>query len=190
MSYPFHDIQHIFQPYLDELLAHSSMWKDHPEHLHQIFLHCRHYNIRLNPHKCVFCVDSGRLLGFILSKDRIRLDPFKVEDIFNLPSPSSLHQLQSLQGKENFLHHFISNYAEVAKGFTHLLKKDVPFCWDEISQQYFDRLKTFLVNAPLLHPPNYHRDFTLYLAAAFSTITMVLVQDDDDDNKHVIYYLS
>ena len=47
-----------------------------------------------------------------------------------------------------------------------------------------------LANAPLLRPSNYHRDFTLYLAAAFSTIAMVLVQDDDDSTEHVIYYLS
>ena len=47
-----------------------------------------------------------------------------------------------------------------------------------------------LVNAPLLHSPNYHRDFSRYLAAAFNTISMVLVQDDDDGNEHVIYYLS
>ena len=46
-----------------------------------------------------------------------------------------------------------------------------------------------MVNAPLLCPPDYHRDFTLYLAAAFSTIAMVLVQDDDDGNEHVVYYL-
>ena len=42
----------------------------------------------------------------------------------------------------------------------------------------------------MLRPPNYHRDFTLYLAATFSTIAMVLVQDDDDGNEHVVYYLS
>ena len=41
-----------------------------------------------------------------------------------------------------------------------------------------------------MRPTNYHHDFTLYLAAAFSTIAMVLVQDDDDKNEHVIYYLS
>ena len=64
------------------------------------------------------------------------------------------------------------------------------FHWDEIAQQSFEKLKTLLVNAPLLRPPNYHRDFTLYLAAAFSTIAMVLVQDDDDGNEHVVYYLS
>ena len=61
---------------------------------------------------------------------------------------------------------------------------------DDIAQKSFEKLKTLLVNAPLLRPPNYHRDFTLYLAAAFSTIAMVLMQDDDDGNEHIFYYLS
>lgn len=122
MSYAFHDIHHIIQPYLDDLPAHSARREDHLEHLRQIFLRCRRYNIRLNPHKCVVFMDSGHLLGFIVSKDGICLDPLKVEAIINLPSPSSLYQLQSLQGKANFLQFFIPNYAEVAKGFTCLLK--------------------------------------------------------------------
>ena len=78
-------------------------------------------------------MDSSRLLGFIVSKDGIRLDPLKVKAIVNLPSPSSLYQLQSLQGKANFLRRFIPNYAEVAKGFTRLLNKNVPFHWDDIA---------------------------------------------------------
>ena len=56
--------------------------------------------------------------------------------------------------------------------------------------KFFLRPKTLLVNAPLLRPPNYHRDFSLYLVIAFNTISMVLVQDDDDGNEHVVYYLS
>ena len=91
MSYAF--IKRIVKPYLDDLPAHSAKRRDHPNHLRQICLHCRHYNIRLNAHMFFFCVDSGRLLGFIISKDGIRLDPLKVEAIINLPSPSSLHQL-------------------------------------------------------------------------------------------------
>ena len=71
-------------------------------------------------------MDSGHLLEFIVSKDGIRLDPLKVEAIVNLPSPSSLHQLQSLHGKSNFLRRFILNYVEVAKGFTRLLKQTIP----------------------------------------------------------------
>jgi hypothetical protein len=67
MSYAFHDIKHIVQPYLDDLPAHSLRRVDHPMHLRAIFVRCRFYHIRLNPHKCVFCVESGRLLGFIVS---------------------------------------------------------------------------------------------------------------------------
>lgn len=51
-------------------------------------------------------------------------------------------------------------------------------------------MKVVLINAPLLHPPTYHCDYFLYLAAASSTIAMELVQDDDIGHEHVIYYLS
>jgi hypothetical protein len=54
MSYAFHDIKHIVQPYLDDLPAHSMHRSDHPAHLRAIFLRCRFYRIHLNPHKCVF----------------------------------------------------------------------------------------------------------------------------------------
>ena len=64
--------------------------------------------------------------------------PLKFKAIINLPSPSLLHQLQSQQGKANFLQCFIPNYDEVAKGFTRLLKQGIPFCWDEIAQKSFD----------------------------------------------------
>jgi hypothetical protein len=33
MSYAFHDIKHIFQPYWDDFLAHSLCQVDHPNHL-------------------------------------------------------------------------------------------------------------------------------------------------------------
>eukprot|EP00253_Pinus_taeda_P031901 PITA_31901 len=69
----------------------------------------------MNPHKCVFCIETGRLLGFVVSKAGIRVDPSKVEAIVKLPPPSTLCQLQSLQGKANFLRRFIPNYAEIMK---------------------------------------------------------------------------
>lgn len=190
MSYAFHDIKHIVQPYLDDLLAHSLHRADHLVHLRAIFMRCRHYRIRLNPHKCVFCIEMGRLLGFVVSKAGIRVDPSKVKAIMKLPPPSSLRQLQILQGKASFLRRFIPNYAEVTKGFTRLLKQNTPFYWDEIAQKYFDALKHTLTHAPLLHPPNYNQDYFLYLAASHSTIGMVLVQEDEFGTEHVIYYLS
>jgi hypothetical protein len=189
MSYTFHDIKHIVQSYLDDLPTHSMCRVDHPTHLRAIFVRCRFYRIRLNPHKCVFCVEFDCLLGFIISRQGIRVDPIKVEAILNLPPPSTLRQLQSLQGKANFLRRFIPNYTEITRGFTWLLKKDSEFVWDTIANNAFEALKLSLTRAPLLFPPDYSRDYFLYLAASEYTIGMVLVQEDDAHDKHVVITL-
>jgi hypothetical protein len=135
-------------------------------------------------------VESSRLLGFNVLHQGIRVHPLKVEVILNLPPPSTLRQLQSLQGKENFLRHFIPNYAEITHGFMWLLKKGSEFIWDTIANKYFEYFQLSLTCAPLLFPPDYSRDYFLYLATSDYTIGMVLIQEDDANNEHVIYYLS
>ena len=72
----------------------------------------------------------------------------------------------------------------------HLLKKGVPFYWDEATQRSFEVLRHALTSAPLLRPPNYNKYFLLYLATVELTIGMVLVQEDDLLEENVIYYLS
>ena len=71
-----------------------------------------------------------------------------------------------------------------------LLKKDTPFVLDDFVQHVFDNLKHALTHAPMLQPPNYTKDYSLYVAASLSTIGMVLVQTYEHDQEHVIYYAS
>ena len=89
------------EPYLNDLPAHSKQRDIHLDHLRALFLRCCHFNIRFNPHKCVFCVEVVRLLGFIVSKDGIHIDPLKIESILALPAPTNFTELQIFQGKEN-----------------------------------------------------------------------------------------
>ena len=103
------------------------------------------------------------------------MDPLNVKAIVNIPPPHSIKQVQSLQGKSNFLRCFIVNYAKITIGFMHLLKQDTPFVWDEMAQLTFEALNKALLSAPLLRPPNYSRDFILYLATSELTIGGVLV---------------
>jgi hypothetical protein len=190
MSFSFHDLKHIVEAYIDDLASQSHKRDDHPTHLRFIFERCRYYRIHLNPNKCSFCVTSGHILGFIVSTIGIMVDPLKVEAIVQFPPSCTVPQLQSLQGNANFLRHFITNYVEITKGFMCLLKKGVPFHWDEAAQCTFEALKCSLTSSPLFCPPNYNKYFLLYLAAAKSTIGMVLVQENDLLEEHVIYYLS
>ena len=140
--------------------------------------------------KCVFYVPADHLLGFIVSKDGIALDPLKVQAILELSIPRTLRQLQSLQGKANFLRRFVPNYATTTHGFLRLLCSIIPFVWDDHAQQSFDALKHALTSAPLISPPNFERDFILYISVSTYSIARVLIKEDDTGNKHVIYYVS
>ena len=141
----------------------------HSYHLRLVFERCRHYLVRLNPHKCIFCVKSGRLLGFIISKEGIRVDPLKVEAILQLSPSKNIRHLQCLQGMANFLRRFVVNFANLTRGFMHLLK-DTTFCWDERAQESFDALKRALASAPVISSPDYSRDFLLYVVASMETL--------------------
>jgi hypothetical protein len=190
MTYVFHDLSRIILAYLDDLTARSKKRTQHLDDLRIIFQRCRQYNIHLNPLKCVFCITVRCLLGFIVSQHGITVDPLKVQAITEIPPPRNLRQLQSLQGKANFLRRFVPDYATHAHGFLCLLHHDIPFRWDEHAQTTFDDLKSSLSNAPLISPPDYDRDYILYLSASVVSVAGVLVQLGDDGHEHVIYYIS
>jgi hypothetical protein len=176
MSFAFHNLKHIVEVYLDDLESCSCKGSDHPTHLPLIFERCHYYQIHLDPNKCSFYMASRNLLGFIVSTRGIMVDPLKVEAIVQFPPPCIIPHLKSLKGKANFLHRFVANYAEITKGFMCLLKKRVPFCWDEVDQHSFEAFKCALTSTPLLSLSDYGNDFLLYLDAIESTIDIVLVQ--------------
>ena len=61
--------------YLDDVTIFSNKREEHAFHLKQIFERCRKYGISLNPRKCVFAIIEGKLLGHIVSKKGISIDP-------------------------------------------------------------------------------------------------------------------
>ena len=113
-------------------------------------------------------------VSFVVSKYGIWIDPLKITAILALPAPTNLLELQSLQGKKKFLRRFVCNFAEKTHGYMRLLKKDTSFFWDDQDQCAFDNLKHALIHSPIIHPPNYSKDFLLYVATSTTTIGMVL----------------
>ena len=117
----------------------------------------------------------------MVSKDGIWIDPLKITAILALPTPTNLLELQSLQGKENFLRHFVCNFAKKTHGYMCLLKKDTPLFWDDQAQRAFNNLKHALTHSPIIHPLYYLKDFLLYFATYTTMIGMVLAQEDRTD---------
>lgn len=71
----------IIEIHWDDLTIYSKARSDHVHHLSQVFDRCRKYGISLNPKKLVFSVDEGKLLGYIISKEGIKIDLERVQGI-------------------------------------------------------------------------------------------------------------
>jgi len=53
------------------------------------------------------------------------------------------------------------NYTKLDKGFTHQIKKGVPFHWDNETQKAFDALKDVMIKESILYPLDYQHDYFL-----------------------------
>ena len=64
--------------YLDDVTIFSKKREEHAFHLKQIFERRQKYGISLNPKKCVFEATEGKLLGHVISKKGISIDPERI----------------------------------------------------------------------------------------------------------------
>jgi hypothetical protein len=109
--------------YLDDITVFSRSDKEHCHHLKKVLLKCRRFGLSLNPKKSLFSMQEGKLLGHIVSAEGVKIDPSRVEAIQSLSFPRSRKEVQSFLGKINFLRRFISNFVELVKYITTILKK-------------------------------------------------------------------
>ncbi|RDX85368.1 Retrovirus-related Pol polyprotein from transposon 17.6, partial [Mucuna pruriens] len=67
--------------YIDDMVVKSISLEHHIQDLEEIFTQVRKYNMRLNPNKCVFGVQGGKFLGFMLTHRRIEANLDKCKAI-------------------------------------------------------------------------------------------------------------
>ncbi|XP_069155857.1 uncharacterized protein [Solanum lycopersicum] len=192
MTTIFHDMIHKeIEVYVDDVIIKSRESSDHLTHLRKFFERLRRYNLKLNPAKCAFGVPAGKLLGFIVSRRGIELDPSKIKAIQELPPPKTRKEVMSFLGRLNYISWFIAQSTVVCEPIFKLLKKDAPTKWTEECQTAFDAIKSYLSNPPVLVPPREGSPLLLYLSVSDNAFGCVLGQHDETGKKEkAIYYIS
>jgi len=120
--------------YLDDFIFFSEYDENHLKHLNKVFDRCIKYGISINPKNSLFPINEGKLMGNIISKEGFIIDPKRVLAIQTLSFPRNT-EIQAFLGKINFLKRFISNYAEIVKDITDMLKKNNEVKWT-VSARY------------------------------------------------------
>ncbi|KAI5320936.1 hypothetical protein L3X38_040644 [Prunus dulcis] len=193
MNSIFHDmIGHSLEVYIDDVVIKSPEEGNHVSSLRKAFLRMRQHKLKMNPKKCVFGVQAGNFLGFLVHQRGTEVDRNKAKSIIEALPPRNKKELQSLLGKINFLRRFISNSAGKIQPFSSLLrlKQEQTFKWEEQHQQAFQEIKHYLSNPPVLPPPKRGRPLKLYVSTSKVSIGSLLVQDNKEGKEQAVYYLS
>ncbi|KAH0743008.1 hypothetical protein KY290_031001 [Solanum tuberosum] len=88
-----------------------------------------------------------------VSRERVMVDPQKIEVVNNWVRPSSVTEVRSFVGLSSYYRRFVKNFISIATHLTRLTKKEVPFAWTEKCEESFQKLKTFLTTTPILALP-------------------------------------
>jgi hypothetical protein len=176
--------------YLDDLIVFSKSDEDHLIHLKQTFEKCRKFGLSLNLKKSHFAMQEGKLLGHIMSRDGIKIDPKRVKSIDTTNIPRNVKEIQSFLGKIIFLRRFIPNFDEIVKLITDMLKTNNKVKWTAKAKASFARIKKVIGKALVLANPDYLKKFLIFSFASEHTIATVLLQKNEEGFEQPITFFS
>jgi len=84
------------QAYVDDMVVTSQKRQQHVAELEKLFTTIAKYRLKLNPEKCVFGVEAGKFLGFLLTERGIEANLEKYAAIIAMRSTISVKEVQQL----------------------------------------------------------------------------------------------
>ncbi|KAK6743719.1 hypothetical protein RB195_010799 [Necator americanus] len=136
--------------YLDDVIVTGRTQQEHRHNLEALFGGIHEYGFRVLLEKCNFLMPQIRYLGCIIDKDGRHPDPVKIEVIRQLPVPKNVAEVRSFLGMINYYGSFVAEMRQLRAPLDALLKKNVPFKWNEECEAAFNRAKEVLASDLLL----------------------------------------
>ena len=136
--------------YLDDILVTGSNDEEHLSVLDEVLSRLEKAGLRLQRKKCQFMQTSVKYLGHVMDAHGLHPMPDKVQAIQDAPQPENVSQLKSYLGLLSYYRKFIPNLSTLLTPLYALLKKDVPWSWQESEQHAFETSKQLLQSSQVL----------------------------------------
>ena len=98
--------------------------------------------------------NRASILGFVISRDGLKMDPKKVQEIIDWPSPRNIFEVRRFHGLASFYRKFTKNFSGICGSIVETIKKDrQPFKWTTKAERIFQFLKKKITEQPVLKLP-------------------------------------
>ncbi|GFY07044.1 retrovirus-related Pol polyprotein from transposon 297 [Trichonephila clavipes] len=165
--------------YMDDVIITSPSFKDHLDHLTQVFTLLRDAGLTLNKEKCHFARDKLKYLGLIISKEGIETDNKKIRAITEMKPPKNNKEVSKFFRDDGLVPKIYSAIRRYMRTIVPIKEKGAKFNWSGEAQDSFDQIKRTLTEAPILQLPNFSEQFNLFTDASGVGIGAVLQQNQN-----------
>ena len=125
------------------------MWKEHLKQLEKVLSLLKENQFYAKKSKCTFGKHEVEYLGYIISKEGVKVDPRKIQAMKEWPQPKNVSKLRGFLGLTGYYRRFIKNYAHVTALLTNLLKRN-SFIWGDEARKCFETLKQIMSSTHLI----------------------------------------
>jgi len=176
--------------YIDNILIFSREKKDLPKLTLQVLKKLQDNDLFVNLDKCTFEAKEVDYLEMIISKNQIKIDLAKLEEIRDWPTPTTVKQVRSFLGFGNLYRKFIGYYTDITQPLNNLTNKDLVWNWTDACQEAFEKLENEFQKAPVLLMPDSTKPFIIESDASKFTTGTVIQQKDMNRDFHPCGYIS
>ncbi|KAK6764772.1 hypothetical protein RB195_024918 [Necator americanus] len=176
--------------YLDDVIVTDRTQQEHRHNLEALFGRIHEYGFRVRLEKCSFLMPQIRYLGCIIDKDGRHSDPEKIEVIRQMPVPKNVAEVRSFLGMINYYGSFVAEMRQLRAPLDALLKKNVPFKWNEECEAAFNRAKEVLASDLLLTHFDPSLDIIVAADASEHGIGAVILHRIPDGTEKAIWHAS
>eukprot|EP00253_Pinus_taeda_P012980 PITA_12980 len=163
--------------FIDDILIYSRNIKEHEEHLRIVLQTLREHQLYGKFSKCDFYKEQIQYLGHIITKEGIAVDPEKIKNIMEWPTPKDVADIRSFMGLAGYYWRFVEGFSRVAYPITSLQKKGKVFKWTTDCQRSFEQLKHLLTTAPVLCVADPEKEYVVCTDASKEGVGGVLMQE-------------
>ncbi|GKA20338.1 reverse transcriptase domain-containing protein [Tanacetum coccineum] len=140
----------------------------------------------------MFGAVEGMFLGYMITSEGIKPCPDKTKAVLRLPSPRTIKEVESLNGKLASLNRFLSKSTKKSLPIFKTLKKCIKksdFHWTPEAEHAFKQLKQHFSELPMLVAPKPKEELIAFLFASHGAISAVLMTERDKVQTPV-YFVS
>ena len=136
--------------YIDDILVHTSTWKDHIVTLNKVFHILQEANLSARPSKCFWGFSYIEFLDHKVGNGILDTNPTLLKRIQNCEAPTTKKEVRSFIGLTSYYRKFVPNFSHIALPLTELTKKGQPerVNWGEAQEKAYRTLKQVLSSPP------------------------------------------